>query len=426
MHKGLVYKTISKKRIADLNSGELPEEAVFEALKSGEFNHACCEDFRLTSWGTKNIHVKNFSWKRGKFRGEFTNCIFSDGEIDEVDFWDSDFKDVTFRNVSFTEGEINSFYSDRYMFELDNVIFENCTFYRFTIGQALNSNIYLKNCKMMKSSFYLKSSCISFYRCSTENKKSYGAIFIGMIEPKIAEPIKIQECLFFGLELVGNKIDILKISAKDVDLSLSWELVIKDLKIYCNYIQLSTRCETPQNVKEMQNRYSNGLPPPRRLDNLEIICSNGGVFGLFGFKINTLKICMTEERPESGSAICYSHVNHVEMIGVKTDDMLLSESTISKARFKSCYFNDLEFSDCNIADLGLNSVKVARKFVLKNTKIGHLSLGRVSLDKKANWESESSVVALLDKLESEQQDIKNVSGQVLAGYFDRADVGLSK
>jgi uncharacterized protein YjbI with pentapeptide repeats len=426
MSEGFVYKLISKKRIADLNSGDLPENAVFEALKSGEFNNSRCKDFRFTSWGTENTHVKNFVWKRGKFRGDFTNCTFSDGEIEEVDFWDSDFKNVTFRNVYFTEGEINSSYSDKFAFGLDNVVFENCVFHRFTIGQAFNSRIYLNGCKIINSNFYLKSSYIEFCKCETQKGEKVGSVCIGVFDSKNIEPIKIKECLFFELKLIGEIIGILNVSAKDFHLELNYNIKIKNLKIYCNRFDLDTTCENSQQLNEVKKRYETGLSPDRILDNIEITCSKGGVFGILGFKINTLKLSMTEERPKSESGIFYCQINHFEAVGFKTDGLTITECTINKANFRSCHFNELELGECIIPELSLNSVKIAKKMVLNKTKIGRLTLERVSLDKKADWESESSVVALLDKPESKQKDIKDVSGQTLARYFDRADVGLSK
>lgn len=426
MSRGIVYKIISKKRIAELNSGELPEDAVFEALKSGELNHARCEDFRFTSWGTENIHVKNFVWKRGKFRGEFTDCIFSDGEISEVDFWDSDFKNVSFRNVSFTKSEINSSYSDRFIFELNNVVFENCTFHRFTIGQAINSKIFLKNCQMMNSKFYLKSSCIIFHKCSTKNGKFIGAICIGIFDSINLEPIKVQDCLFFCLRLIGDVIDVLNISAKNVGLDLSYRIKIKNLVIHCKRFDLDTTCENSSQLDEIKERYELGTLPARVLDNVNIVCSKGGVFGIIGFSINTLKIAMTEERPESESAICYCEIKNLEMVGFKTDGLMISESTIQKANFKFCHFNELELSDCSILDLTLNLFKISKKMILNKTKIGHLSIDTVLLDKKAGWETELSAVGVLNKPNSNEKEMKNVSGQRLLSYFDRADIEPSK
>jgi uncharacterized protein YjbI with pentapeptide repeats len=426
MSNGLIYKIISKKRISDLNSGELPEDAVFEALKVGEFNHARCEDFRLTSWGTEDIHVKHFSWKRGKFRGEFTNCIFSDGEMHDVDFWDSDFKNVTFRNIVFMEGEINSFYSKNFLFELDNIIFDNCIFHEFTIGQMLNSNVFFKNCQMTESNFYMKSSCLTFYKCSTKKEKTRKSICVRIFDSKNIEPVKIKECSSFGLYLIGYELDILNISAKNIYIKIDCNIKIKNFIIHCNRFDLDTTCHTTEQVDEAKRLYEAGLPLTRIMENVEIVCSGGGVFGILGFKINTLKLAMTEERPKSESAICYCQINNFEAVGFKSDGLMITETTIHKTNFRSCHFNELELSECIIPDLTLNSVKIANKMILNKTKIGHLSLDRVSIDKKVSWESELSTIAVLDKPEFTQKDIKNVSGQRLQTYFERTDVGPLK
>lgn len=424
MPKGLIYKSIPKKRIADLNSGELPENAVFEALMSGEFNYARCEDFRLTSWNTENVHIKNFVWKHGKFRGEFVDCTFSDGEIEGVDFWDSDFKNVTFNNVTFVDGEINSSYSEKYLFKLDNVIFENCTFKRFVISQVLSSKVYFNNCRIVNFSFYLKSSHVTFYRCSTETKKDEdgNAIKLRIYDPPDQEPIKIKECLFFGINIGGCEIDVLNISAKDLYVFLCQRANIKFLKIYCNSFILNTRPDGEPESNEMKSRFNSGIPPARVLENVEIICSKGGMFGIFGFAINFLKIAMAEERPKLGSAIFYSRIDHLELVGIKTDTLRFDKTTVNKVNLRSCHFNQLKFIQCTISELNLNSVKISNKFILNKTKISHLSLERVLIDKKSAWETKLSAVGLLDKPESQQKNIKNVSGQQLLAYFDRADV----
>jgi len=218
----------------------------------------------------------------------------------------------------------------------------------------------------------------------------------------------------------------LNISSKKIKLVVNGKVNIKNLSIYCNHFCLDTTCETLEQLEEVKNRYEELLSPNRILENVQVVCSEGVAFGIVGFKIENLKIFMAEKRPKSASAIFYSHINNIELVWVKVDVLRFEKTTVNNSEIRSSHFNHFKLIECNILNLNLNSIKISKEMILNQTKIGCLNIEKVFIDKDADWKSDLSTIGVLNKPESQQENIKNISGQKLRSYVELTDVGVLK
>jgi hypothetical protein len=428
MLKSIPFKVISKERTKEIWSSASCHEEAAKALKSGELNNAIFEDFMLNTNEVKDFRVNNFIWKEGHLCGKVSNCIFSNGEMHKVKIDDIEMENVTFKNIKFDAFGMGEFYEQPYIFKFKNILFEDCIFEHSYINQAVNSDIYLVNCKLIRSYFYIKNSTISFDKCDTANGGKKSFIDVKILEPLVPEPLKIKECLFFRLELFGDAIDCLNISAKKLRLKINESINnINNLKIYSDYFFLDTRYKDRFGKSKwdtIEKQWAAGLPPTRSMEKLEI-CAQYGTLGIYDFKIKKVKLMMSGDRYGTNGAVCCSHIEDLEMITVKLKDIFFHGAIVDKIYLKYCYFGILEFEDFNSLDCTIESLKISEKFVLKKSKIGHLSLERASIAKQAAWETESSTIGVLEKKNAQgvkQEVDKNLSGQKLLSYFEHADV----